>query len=421
VTVERSVLLVGGTTAGVRDAKALGLHVVLLQHHEKFQLEQADLADELLLVDYTDWDLVRPLVQALHAARDFGAALSLTEVGLATAGRVNDLLGLGGTGWEVSNRLRDKWTMRRHLADAAGPGTPTVGAEPLSDRDGLAAFGKRFGYPFIVKPTNLFAGFGVLRVHGPDDLDRIWARVRELRESGVTRGPRIVGITDFLCEEYVGGPEFSVEGFSFGGRHVLIAVTEKLIDESHFAELGHTLPARLDAGTEDAIRSAVTGFLDVIGLRDGPSHTEVRVGPRGPVVIEGHSRPGGDRIGDLLAAVYGVDLGTLATGWPFGLVDELPDRPVARGGGCVRFLHGPAGRVTEVSGFDPLRGEPGVLVAEASVRVGDVVRPLEDNWDRLGLVAVRGPDSAAAVARCEDLVRTAATVRTAAEPEGTTR
>ncbi|MCT9933583.1 ATP-grasp domain-containing protein [Planotetraspora sp. A-T 1434] len=410
MTPEKTVLLIGHKTETVRTAKAFGLDVVLFQHPTKIDPVQAKLADATFFVDYTDWSVVGPLARAAHEIWRFPVALSLTEPGLEIAGRVNDLLGLGGTGYEVSHRLRDKWEMRRHLAAS---GAVTIGAELVDGRDSLASFGARHGYPFIVKPTDMTAGYGVHRVTGPQDIDEVYAEVLHLRKVGVTRGTTLFTIQEFIMEEYVSGPEFSVEAFSFAGRHVVLAVTEKLVDEAHFAELGHALPARLGREDEDAIVAAVTAFLDTIGVKDGPSHTEVRLSERGPIVIEGHNRIGGDRIRDLVTSAYGIDLLTYTVGWPFRLVDELPDRPPALGGACVRFLHGETGQVAAVDGIEEVRADPAVLATELSVKPGDTIRSLQDNWDRLGLVAVSGPDTDAAVELCERLIDSV-TVRTAA-------
>jgi hypothetical protein len=398
---DRTVLLIGHKTETIRQAKALGLDVILLQHKDKLEPEQSALADVTFVVDYRDWSVVRPLVEAAHRTWGIGAALSLTEPGLDVAGRINDLLGLGGTGYETSHRLRDKWQMRRHLAAS---GADTIGARLVADRESLAAFGDAYGYPFIVKPTDMTAGWGVLPVASPADVPRTWDEIQRLRHDGVTYGTTLYTIQDFLMEEYVSGPEYSVEGFSFDGRHAVVAVTEKLVAPGRFVELGHTLPARIDPDLERAIVDAVRRFLDVMGLKDGPSHTEVRVGAQGPVVIESHNRIGGDHIGDLLRAAYGIDLIEYTLGWPFRLVEELPDRPRPLAGACVRFLHGGSGRVVELGGLEEVSARPEVLAAELSVKVGDVLRPLHNNWDRLGLVAVRGSDSEAAVGLCYELI-----------------
>ena len=398
---DNTLVLVGHKTEPVRRAKALGLDVILLQHKDKLEPEQARLADVTFVVDYRNWDVVRPVVEAAHGTWGIRAALSLTEPGLDTAARINDLLGLGGTGYEVSHRLRDKWEMRRHLAAS---GADTIGARLVDGPESLSAFGDAYGYPFIVKPTDMTAGWGVLPVASPAEVPRTWEEIQRLRHEGVTYGTTLFTIQDFLMEEYVSGPEYSVEGFSFDGRHSVVAVTEKLVDPDRFVELGHTLPARIDSDLERAIVDAVQRFLDAMGLKDGPSHTEVRVGAQGPVVIESHNRIGGDHIGDLLRAAYGIDLVEYTLGWPFRLIAELPDRPRPLAGACVRFLHGSTGRVVEVGGLEEVGARPEVLAAELSVKVGDVLRPLRNNWDRLGLVAVRGCDSEAAVDLCYELM-----------------
>jgi biotin carboxylase len=357
-------------------------------------------------VDYTDWSLVEPLVRELRRAPGFAVALSLTEAGLEGAGRINDMYGLGGTGYETARRLRDKWVMRRHLA---GRDPAAVGATLLEERDGLAAFGSRHGYPFVVKPTDGTASFGVFRVDGPQDVERVWDAVTRLRGSRTDRGSTLFAIEDFLMEEYVDGPELSVESFSFAGRHVVVTVTEKFVDPVHFAETGHAVPARLPASQEEQVRGAVARFLDLIGIRDGVCHTEVRIGPLGPAVIEGHNRIAGDAIPALVRGAYGIDLTTYALGWPFGLVPELPDRPQAHAGASTRVLVGTPGRVESVEGVEEALALEDVLVVRLNVAPGDPVRPLRDNWDRLGLVAVTGPDATSAIRRgaqvAEEVVR----------------
>ncbi|WP_371480626.1 ATP-grasp domain-containing protein [Kitasatospora sp. NBC_00315] len=411
----RTLLLVGGNEDNVRKAKAHGLDVILLQHPEKFTPEQRELADVTVLVDYTDWTRLRPVAEDVHTDRGFAVALSLTEAGVEGAARINDLLGLGGTGLEVTRRLRDKWTMRRRLAELD---PAALGARLLEDRSDLDRFGAAYGYPFIVKPTDATASFGVHRVADAADADRVWAEAERMRGGTTDRGTTLFAIRAFLMEEYIDGPEFSVESFSFAGRHVVIAITEKSVDEQHFAELGHALPARLSERVQEQVADAVAGFLDAVGLRDGVTHTELRIGARGPAVIESHNRPGGDGIMDLVEAAYGIDLTSLAIGWSFGLVEPLPGRPAALRGAATRFLtRTAAGRVDAVEGEAEVAAHPDVLSVRIAVRPGDAVRPLKDNWDRLGQVSVTGSTTSAAVELCEQLIATGIRIQVS-EPAG---
>ncbi|MER5641337.1 ATP-grasp domain-containing protein [Kitasatospora sp. NPDC002227] len=410
----KTLLLIGHQTEPVRIAKSLGLNVVLIQHKEKFEPEQARLADVTLIADYTDWAVLEPLARAAHTIWNFAAALSLTEPGLEPAGRINDMFGLGGTGHEPARLLRDKLAMRQHLTAV---GAPTVAAAKLTDRASLAEFGERHGYPFVVKPIDLTAGFAIFKVGGPAEVDLTWERVAKAREDGMNRGSTLYEVAEFLMEQYIDGPEFSIEGFSFAGRHIVVAITEKLTHGDHFVELGHAQPARLTPAQEESIEAAVSEFLDAIGIKDGPSHTELRLSSRGPLIIEGHNRLGGDRIPELVQASYGIDLTRYALAWPFRLVEPLAERPKPVGAGAVRGVLSRPGRVAEISGVEELRAHPAVLAFDLAARAGSVIRAAEDNWDRLGLLAVTAPDTDEAVRLCEELVGTVLTIRL----EGETR
>ncbi|MEU1214171.1 ATP-grasp domain-containing protein [Streptomyces sp. NPDC005790] len=402
MSTDRTMLLLGGTDTHVERAAALGTRVVLVQHPEKINAFQTGLVDALLMIDYTDWDVVRPLAEAAKEVWGFDTVVCLTEGGLETAARLNDHFGFGGTPHQVIKRLRDKGAMRDHLA--ATGSRLTVPSARVTDRASLEAFGERAGYPFIVKPTDTTASFGLTRVNGPEELPAVWERLRALLGSRTDRGTTLFKVSEFLMEAYIDGPEFSVEAFSFAGRHVVVAVTEKLVDEAHFAELGHAMPARLSPADRTTVVDAVAEFLTTVGLADGPSHTEIRLGARGPVVIESHNRIGGGHIGELVRTAYGIDLAAYGVGWPLRAVQELAGEPRPVAAACVRFVLRDPGTVTAVSGVEEVAAHPDVLGAHVSVRPGDTVRPVRDNWDRLGYVSVRAADTDSAVSLCERLI-----------------
>ncbi|CAM5593246.1 hypothetical protein SCALM49S_04359 [Streptomyces californicus] len=221
---EQRVLIVGGRIENVRKAKEQGLGVVYLQQPGQFTPEHASLVDAALLVDYTDWTVTEPLVAAAHRAYGFTSVVTTTEAGVEPAGRISDLLDLGGVSHEVAHLLRDKLSMRRHLA-AAAP-TVSVAAEEVGDRESLTAFGARHGYPFIVKPVDGIGSLGLQLVESDDQLDEVWETITRLRHSD-HQFARFFPLERFLMEEYISGQELSVEAFTFEGRHVVVAVTEK--------------------------------------------------------------------------------------------------------------------------------------------------------------------------------------------------
>lgn len=396
----RTLLLIGGRIETLRKVVDLGARVVYLQHPDRFTPEHADLVDAALLADFTDWAVTRPLVEAAHASFRIDAVSTLTEPGLDTAGRVTDLLGLPGTGYRVSRLLADKRAMRRRQAEA---GVDPVASAPACDVQCLSEFGRDHGYPFIVKPADGVASIGVLRIDAPDQLEDAWRHVQRVCAEPLS-APAFGTIRTeaFLAEEYLDGPEYSVEAFSFAGRHVILAVTEKAT-LPNFIEIGHAVPARLAAGAGAAIGASVAAFLDCMGVTDGPTHTEIRLTAAGPRVIESHPRPGGDRIIELVQAACGVDLEVYTPGWALGMVPEIADPPATPCAAATQFLTAEPGVVQSVEGAEEVRGEPDVLLVEIIVRPGDRIRPPAWSWDRPGQVAVAAPTTEAAIARCAEL------------------
>ncbi|HET9059447.1 MAG TPA: ATP-grasp domain-containing protein [Acidimicrobiales bacterium] len=413
-----SLMLIGAKDETVDKAVALGLEVVLLQHPAKVTPRQKEVVTACHIVDYTDWAEVRPLIESIAGRRRIGSVLSLTEAGVENAGRANDLLGLGGTGYVVARRFRDKAEMRSHLERT---GFDTVAHAHLGTRADLEHFASRNGFPFVVKPVDATAGVGVMVVAGDHDLGHVWEKVRALKGSRTNRGSTLYTLSRFVMESYLEGPEFSVETMSYQGRHVVLAITEKYLAAPGTAEVGHAVPARVPRDVQDEIKRYVRSLLSVMGLRDGPGHTEVRLGPTGPRVIEAHNRPGGGAIPSLVRAVTGVDQAGAALAAPFMITQPLPGDPPATGGAASRFLASDGGVLRSIEGFEPLRACPEVLVAAPLLAAGQCVGALRDNWDRVGMVAVKSADPGSALALGEELLDEHVRVELTSSAQGTHR
>jgi biotin carboxylase len=406
------VLIVGGRLQHVRKARELGLDVVHIQFPDEYDRDFRPYVDQALLLDYGDVDRLLPLARALHEVYPFHAAVSLSELGLLPAARINEALGLGGESVATVELLLDKWRMRRHLA-ARGV-SPVAHAVGRSARD-IREFVEANGLPVIVKPIRESGSLGVFRIGELSDVDAVAERYRSLDDGHWAAGDlsSADSFDAFLLEEYLDGPEVSVETLSVGGRHVVVAVTDKENGGPGFVEIGHSQPSACPAGTLAEVARLVTDFLDAVGLRNGPGHTEVKLTSRGPRIVESHNRVGGDRINELTGIVYGVDLERHALGAGFGLVEPLTGSPSPVGGAAVRFLTPEPGRVVEVTGVDAVRADPAFVDLRLDVRPGAVVPPLTWNEDKVGHVVVRGATAAEAVANGR---RLAAAIHVRTEP-----
>jgi hypothetical protein len=339
--------------------------------------------------------------------RRFDLVFALQEMAQVTAAETARALGLPGNPPDAVRCIRAKDLCRAKLAAA---GFPQPAVRLCGSIQEAADFLTRSAGPWIVKPRDAMGSVGVSQIRHASGLPAALALLPDDRP--------------FLVEEFVEGPELSVEGIFLGGVPRVLAVTAKeKTPPPYFVEIGHILPAGLPEARRRQIELQVTAALTALGLRTGAFHVELWLTATGIVLGEVHGRFGGAWIhrmlahvipglepfgliyDDLLAQACGQPAGQRtgpATGQPAGRVGPYgPLRPVR--GAAVRYLLPPPGRVVRIDGWDRVLSHPAVLHAELTVTEGDVVRPVRESGDRVGLVAVGAATSGQARALASEL------------------
>jgi biotin carboxylase len=240
--------------------------------------------------------------------------------------------------------------------------------------------------PSVVKPADRQGQRGVTLVRERVELDdAVGLAVSESR-GGLA-----------MVEELVEGPEVTVNAFSAGGRFHGLTVTDRLTAEppAFGVALAHAWPSA--AADEEAIAVARRA-AEALGIADGPTYTQLRVGPEGSQVVELAARLGGGHDADLCRVALDVDLNELALAAALGERATVPDlRP--GGGACVRFLIAPEGVLQGVEGLEEALQVDGVVDAGVYRPPGYVLGPLRRGADRAGFVLARGDSRDDALAR----------------------
>ncbi|MCL6737140.1 ATP-grasp domain-containing protein [Streptomyces neyagawaensis] len=355
-------------------------------------------ARNVITADTNDLDTLLPEVERLHAVFGFDGVISSCDYYLPTVARIAGHLGLPGPGPEAVQNACRKDATRRVLTDAGVPGPRFAVHEEWAD---LARAAREIGYPLVVKPVDLCAGMYVRRV---DDESELAAAVSALADFPLNaRGQRRA--SSVLLEELLTGPEVSVETVSYAGAVHVVGVTDKSVGGAPaFIETGHMFPAGLSSADADAAEQTALGALKALGLTDGVvAHTEIKLTPDGPRVVEVNPRPAGNRITELIRHVTGIDLAAAAVEVALGLAPDLTHRGTGLRSAAVGFL------VPEVSGTldalddTPLRGAAGVLEVQLA-EPGRPVRSAGSNNEYLGHVMVGDPHGQGARALVEALL-----------------
>jgi biotin carboxylase len=385
---KRLVILGGGP--GIFDrAELLGVDILLIDLPEKFDPLLAARAKSTLLIDYVHDSTFIDLVQVIHRKLPFDAVISLTELGLMPAAKLAQVLGLHTIPVEVVNRIRDKFRMRCWLEENHFPSAKAALGHSI---ECIKTFSKQVGYPIIVKPRDGLGSVHVTKIERASDLENLQ-----------------LPISNFLMEECLVGLEISVESFSFAGKHIVLGVTQKLLNHEFtgnpYVEIGHKISADLNAKQLEEIEDYVHNFLDCMNITDGPAHTELMITSNGPMVIETHNRVGGGNIPQLVRLTSGIDILDLCVRWPLRECTPIEySFSKRRCDAAVRFFNPEPGVIKDISGVEKWKGFPGIVAFHFPYKLGDTIRPMKTSFDRLGFVIATAENSVLAAEICEKVV-----------------
>ena len=83
---------------------------------------------------------------------------------------------------------------------------------------------------------------------------------------------------EIVVEEFMEGPEVSVETLAVDGDVNVIQITDKVTTGApYFVEMGHSQPSRLSEETRKRIVEVTIAANKAIGIKNGPSHTEIKI------------------------------------------------------------------------------------------------------------------------------------------------
>jgi biotin carboxylase len=292
---------------------------------------------------------------------------------------------------ETATLSTSKLRQRERFAEA---GVPQPAYEICSGAEEAAAAGERVGYPCVVKAPDRQGQRGLSFV---TEARRMGSAVEVALDAA--RSPTL------LVEEHVAGREVTVNAFSVGGRFRPLTVTDRITAEppAFGVALAHAWPSELEPEQiADAIEAA-SAAAAAVGIEEGPSYTQVLVGPDGARVGELAARLGGGHDAELCKAVLGVDLNGAALAAALGHeILSTALAPAARsGGGCVRFLVAPVGELRDVSGLEEAFAREGIRGIRLYRKEGHRFGALLRGADRAGAVLALGDSRDDALARAD--------------------
>jgi biotin carboxylase len=319
---------------------------------------------------------------------------------LALAATVAARIGLPHNPVDAVMAAADKAVQRRRWA-SAGVCQPAFQIVPAGAGDGATARAAAgIGFPCVVKATCLSASQGVLRADDEAGAITAAARIR-----GVLARAGRPAHEPLIIEEYIPGPEVSVDGLLSDGSLAVTAVFDKpdIPAGPTFEETLLVTPSQLPQQVLATALATAGRAARALALRHGPIHAELRIdtrqGRQAPAMLELAARSIGGLCARALRFTGGMSLEEMVLANALG---HPPSPPALERPSGVLMLHADrAGTLRAVDGKAEAAAIPGVTGLTITVPVGQRVHPLPEGDRYLGFIFAEAgtPQDAAAALR----------------------
>ena len=251
----------------------------------------------------------------------------------------------------------------------------------------------KVSFPCIMKPTDNSGSRGVVLAKDIEDLKRAYAYSHKESRKGAV-----------IIEEYLQGPEFSVEIIALDGVAHVLQITDKLTTGApHFVEMGHSQPTRENETNRKKIKDLAIRACKAVGIDFGPAHVEMILTESGPKMVELGARMGGDCITTHLVP--------LSTGFDMvgSVIKQACGESVNLGhlldkGSAIRYFKTNPGVIKSISGIEQAKKIDGVIDVSFVHQVGEKVAQIGSSGDRIGFVIAQAETAEKAVQICEEAV-----------------
>ena len=322
-----------------------------------------------------------------------------SEVSMNVMGRIHDELSLSGVSRKQAVVATNKHLMREAFKKGDAPSPISILAKSAED-----AWEQFMAMPgdAILKPSRNSGSRGIAKVSkgsngvsevSKEDFYKLYdIALEESRDNSV------------LIEQFIEGPEFSVEIIVWEGKVNVLTVTDKKTTEApHFVELGHNQPSCFPEETVALIKDAAVRGVKALGVDKCACHAEVKVQDGKAYLMEIGARMGGDFISTVLTRLStGIDMVAAAIDCALNIEPDLTPKAAPQGV-CIRYFCPKPGKLVSISNTEVL-DDPRVHEWEIYHQVGDEIPEVTSSLCRSGHVIVTEETPQKAIAYAESLL-----------------
>lgn len=367
--------------AYLKAGQHLGLDVVIASKGEHSLITEVH---DGLHVDLENHDVALKVILEYAKETPLVGILGCDDSTVALAAMAASQLNLPHNPPEAANISHRKDLARESLslADCAVPKHLLINLKlPLSKQT------VDFPWPRVLKPLNMSASRGVIRV---DDEDAFYNAVERIKKIIEPSNTELSG-DDFeknhlLVEEYIDGVEVAFEGYLYQGELFTLALFDKPdpLVGPYFDETIYVTPSLLADETQQLITQRVKEACQAYGLTTGPVHAELRIDDDNAWILEVASRTIGGDCGQVFNTGQNLSVEEIAITLSIG--KDIETEPMGKATGVMMIPIKKAGLLRQVEGIEEARNVTYIDKVDIIMSYGHELVPLPEGNQYLGYI-----------------------------------
>jgi len=172
---------------------------------------------------------------------------------------------------------------------------------------------EKIKFPFIIKPSVGFFSIAVHKVDKPNEWNNILKKIENEIENLQGLYPKeVIGITEFIIEEYIEGKEYAVDCyFDENGDPVILNILHhKFSSANDVSDRVYSTSEEIMNEYKSEIQNCLTTIGEKTNLKNFPAHIEIRIDEKGnlnPIEVNPLRYGGWCTTGDLSWYSYGFN------------------------------------------------------------------------------------------------------------------
>lgn len=259
----------------ILSAKELGFYTVVIDADDK--AVSIECADEFRKIDLKNKEEILDFAKELQSKGKLEAVFTAGTDFSASVSYVCENLGLNAHSFEVALNASDKTRMRDcfEKSKVPSPNFFRICKDDLSENL-LKKINSVIDFPIVVKPVDNMGARGCRMVRNEKEFLPAVSVAIEVSRTGYA-----------IVEEYMEGPEYSIDALVYNGTMTITGFAERHIYyPPYFIEMGHTMPAILDKEKHDQLISVFALGVKALGLSSGAAKADIKFTKNGPMIGE---------------------------------------------------------------------------------------------------------------------------------------